>query len=118
MPIKLNLLAESQAAEEQRRKDPVKRAIGVGALVVFAMLIWSAMLYSKSIALKSEQKGLEDTWKGLEPRYLELTGYQQSIAEFDRKVAALDRYYTNRFLWGSSLNAFQQTIPPSLSKKI
>ena len=31
MPIRLNLLAEAQEAEEMRRQDPVKRALLVGS---------------------------------------------------------------------------------------
>jgi len=38
MPIRINLLAESQALEEMRRRDPVKRAIWVGVLVVSLLL--------------------------------------------------------------------------------
>jgi len=30
--------------------------------------------------------------------------------EADEKLAALQHYTTNRFLWGSALNAFQQTL--------
>jgi len=42
MPIRLNLLAEAQAAEEARRRDPVKRAIWIGALLVSVVLVWSS----------------------------------------------------------------------------
>ena len=34
MPIRINLLAESLAEEDLRRRDPVKRAIIIGALLV------------------------------------------------------------------------------------
>ena len=36
MPIRLNLLAEAQAAEEARRRDPVKRAVWMAALIIVA----------------------------------------------------------------------------------
>jgi len=118
MPIKLNLLAEAQAAEELRRKDPVKRAVGIGGLVVLALLLWSAVLYSESFALKSQQRDLEGAWKKYETRFLELSNDQKAVKEMNQKIASLDRFTTNRFLWGSALNAFQQTIPPALADKI
>ena len=33
MPIRLNLLAEAQAAEDLRRRDPVKRALWLARLM-------------------------------------------------------------------------------------
>ncbi len=36
MPIRLNLLAEAQAAEEMRRRDPVKRALWLAGLIIAA----------------------------------------------------------------------------------
>jgi hypothetical protein len=44
MPIRLNLLAEAQAAEDFRRRDPVKRGIGLAALLVALMLVFSSFL--------------------------------------------------------------------------
>ncbi|MFN7138974.1 MAG: hypothetical protein ACK4UN_06525 [Limisphaerales bacterium] len=118
MPIKLNLLAEAQAAEELRRKDPIKRAILAGALVVAAMFIWSAVLYAEIYVARSEQQRLETTWKSNEKRYNELVAQQKLLGEMNSRIAAMDRYHTNRFLWGTTLNAFQQSIPPSLVDKI
>ena len=37
---RINLLAEAQAAEELRRRDPVKRATWLGAFLVAAILAW------------------------------------------------------------------------------
>ena len=44
MPIHINLLAEAQAAEELRRRDPVKRAIFIGISLVIVALMWSGMV--------------------------------------------------------------------------
>ena len=43
MPIRINLLAEAQAAEEMRRKDPVKRAVWIGGFVIFLVLLADAI---------------------------------------------------------------------------
>ena len=56
MPIRINLLAETQAAENLRRRDPVKRFAYVGALLAAAALAVSSwfqlkvMLANKDLA--------------------------------------------------------------------
>ena len=47
MPIRINLLAEQQAAEELRRRDPVKRAIWVAGFFVVVVVVWSGYLQFK-----------------------------------------------------------------------
>ena len=54
MPIHLNLLAEAQAAEEERRRNPVKRAIWIAILFVVLILVWSSSLQLKAILIRSE----------------------------------------------------------------
>ena len=44
MPIRINLLAEAQAAAELRRKNPVKRGIWIGSFLVCVVLLWIAKL--------------------------------------------------------------------------
>ena len=39
MPIRINFLAEHQAEQEERRKDPVKLA-ALGVLLIMAMLVF------------------------------------------------------------------------------
>ncbi|MGC3957234.1 MAG: hypothetical protein QM813_04480 [Verrucomicrobiota bacterium] len=52
MPIRLNLLAEAQAAEELRRNDPVKRALWVSVLLIALVLVWASSLQLKLIVAK------------------------------------------------------------------
>ena len=54
MPIRINLLAEAHAAEELRRKDPVKRGIYGAVVVVSCVLIWALTLQLKIMAAKHE----------------------------------------------------------------
>ena len=58
MPIRLNLLAEAQAAEELRRKDPVKRAILAGVGFVIAMVAVSLFIQSQVLAINHRAGGL------------------------------------------------------------
>jgi len=110
MPIRINLLAETQAAEELRRKDPVKRAILVGGFFVFLVGLWASTLQCKIMAAKGDLKTLETKWKGIEKQYKEAVDSQRATIETKEKLAALETMKTNRFLWGTALNAFQHTL--------
>lgn len=110
MPIRINLLAEAQAAEEERRKDPVKRGSYVAAFLVSLVALWAMMLQFKVIAVKLELNGLDTKWKAIEQNYKVAVEAQRSSIETEQKLAALQRMTTNRFLWGNALNAFQQTL--------
>ena len=109
MPIRLNLLAEAQAAEELRRRDPVKRAIWISVLLVMLVLVWSSTLQLKKIIASSNLNELQ-------ARVASQTNEYQSVIENERmrtdvayKLTSLHRLATNRFLYGNFLNALQQT---------
>src|SRR5688572_29925982 len=99
MPIRMNLLAESQAAEEMRRKDPVKRSIWIGGFVVFVVLLAGATLQFKIIAARSDVSGLQTQWKAIEKRVQEVNDHRNNTRELEHKLSALDQFTTNRMLW-------------------
>lgn len=109
MPIRINLLAEAQAAEEMRRKDPVKRAIWIGAFAVFLILLCSFTLQFKIIAARLEVSSLRMSWKTIEKQVQEINEHRNSTRELELKNAALNQFTTNRMLWASALNALQYT---------
>src|SRR5687767_11867634 len=110
MPIRINLLAEAHAAEELRRKDPVKRGIYGGVFIVSCVLIWALTLQLKIIAARHELGTLETQWKAIYKDYQVAVDKRRRSLEVEGKLAALQALNTNRFLWGSALNAFQQTL--------
>src|SRR6185369_11174040 len=110
MPIRINLLAEQQAADELRRRDPVKRAIWIGGFIVGVMAVWSAYLQIKLMAATSEVNRYESEWRKLEASYKKVTANMEAAAEAERKWAALQSLATNRFLWGTALNALQYVM--------
>jgi len=110
MPIRVNLLAEAQAAEEQRRKDPVKRALLAGGVLVALVLVWASTLQFKIMASRSELTTLDVKWLSIEKSYQVVVESQRQVIEAEQKLAALARMTTNRFHWGTALNAFQQTL--------
>jgi hypothetical protein len=109
MPIRLNLLAEAQAAEDLRRRDPVKRAIWLGAGCVALGLIWSASLYAKGLVRVSELSRLQSEWESHSNAYQQVQLGQQRLRDVNRHLGALRQLVTNRFLCGNLLNALQQT---------
>jgi hypothetical protein len=108
MPIRINLLAEQQAAEEARRKDPVKRAIWIGGFVVAVVVIWIGYGQLKLSRVKSELAGHEAHWKSIQPRFLQVSNDFRETAFIRQKLESLQRYSTNRFMWANTLNALQQ----------
>jgi len=110
MPIRINLLAEAQATEELRRKDPVKRAILAAVLVICGVLVWSSTIQVKILASKSDLSTLQASWKSMEKNYQAAVESRRKFLEAEEKLTALQQLTTNRFLWGTTLNALQQTL--------
>jgi hypothetical protein len=109
MPIRINLLAEAQAAEEMRRNDPVKRAIWIGAFCVVVVALWGFKVQMDVGTAKARYNGLDAGWKQDEAHYIAVTNNLARIADIDHKLVELDRLTTNRFLWAPVLNALQKT---------
>jgi hypothetical protein len=107
MPIRINLLAEQQAAEERRRRDPVKRAFWVGGFCVALMLLWSLYLVLEKWNHAQEEADLKDKCRRLETNSVQVITNRTRISEIDRKLALLHQVATNRFLWGPFLNSLQ-----------
>jgi hypothetical protein len=103
-------MAESQAAEEARRRNPVKLGIWIAGFLVAVVGLWIGKEQLDIYFASSNLNNLNAQWKAKEPLYIAVTKYQGRIGEIDHKLAALDRLTTNRFLWGSVLNALQQTV--------
>ena len=109
MPIRLNLLAEAQAAEEARRRDPVKRAIWLGILAVVLILVWSSSLQLKAMLLRFDVSRLEGQLASKTNDYRAVLDDQTKTVEIKQKLDALRRFSANRLLNGTLLNALQQT---------
>ena len=109
MPIRLNLLAEAQAAEELRRRDPVKRAIWICGLLVTLVVAAGSSLQFKIISKKEQLSALERQLSSQTNQYHLAQAEKKKLDETVDKLAALRRLATSRFLWATALNALQQT---------
>ncbi|HMP83973.1 MAG TPA: hypothetical protein PKA41_14840 [Verrucomicrobiota bacterium] len=109
MPIRLNLLAEAQAAEEERRRDPVKRFILVAVLLVVGMLVWSGTIQLKVMMYRSELGTMDGQVASLTNKYTTVLEQQARAKDTRRKLDALNSLATNRFLQGSLMDAMQRS---------
>lgn len=109
MPIRINLLAESQAAEEIRRRDPVKRAIWVAICIVILVLVWSSSLQVKIMTDNGKLNNLEGNLSRRTNDYVKILNNQKKLVEIKSKLAALNQLAAGRFLQGTVLDAFQHS---------
>jgi hypothetical protein len=110
MPIRINLLAEAQAAEELRRKDPVKRSIWIAGFLVSLILLWLLKLQCDIWFEQKDLARINNRWAEKKADYAAVTNNVIKTAEINRKLAALDDLSTNRFLWAPVLNALQKCV--------
>jgi hypothetical protein len=114
MPIKINLLAEQQAAEELRRKDPIKRAVFAGVGLMVLMIGWIAMTQMQVWAARYELNTNVTRLKKVEESSKQAKNRQVASLDAESRLKALDRYAANRFFWGTFLDALQHVAVDSI----
>src|SRR5947199_5471507 len=81
MAIHINLLAESQAMEEMRRRDPLKRAIWVGSILGAFVLAWSGYLQASAMVASAEVTRLEAQAKAHDTAYKQIRENEKKLEE-------------------------------------
>jgi len=114
MPIHLNLLAETQAAEELRRRDPVKRMVFATVLVVVLMLVWWSWLQLRVMVANANLSQVEGQIQQHTNEYQVVLVNEKKIADAKANLAALRKLANNRFLQGNLLNALQNATVPGV----
>jgi hypothetical protein len=109
MPIRINLLAEAQAIEELRRRDPVKRAIWIGVALLILILAWSGSLQLKAMMARGELNRVASQLVTRTNEFQQVLVNRQMLADVNRKLNLLTQMATNRMLHGTLLSALQQT---------
>ena len=107
MPIRINLLAEAQALEEMRRRDPVKRAIRVAVLLGVLILVWAGYLQTRILNVKSEVSRLQAQHQARTNDYRQVIANKRKWEDATEKLGKLLQLTTNRFLNGTLLDALQ-----------
>ncbi|MBI2924437.1 MAG: hypothetical protein HYY24_01900 [Verrucomicrobia bacterium] len=114
MPVRVNLLAEALEQAEERRRDPVKRAIWLGGFLVALALLWFLSLLFNSWQASAELAQKQARWQSLEKDFAAVTQNQHQRTEIDRKLLALHELATNRFLVARPLHALQSATRDSI----
>jgi hypothetical protein len=109
MPIRINLLAEAQAIEDLRRRDPVKRAIWVGAGLAIVVLAFSISLQLKAAFANHELRRVASQLSTRTNEFQQVMANQRKLADVNRRLSMLQQMATNRMLHGTLLNALQRT---------
>jgi hypothetical protein len=114
MPIRINLLSEALAAEELRRRDPVKRAIFIGGLLVVLSFAWySSTLLEFKLAQRNKSL-VENEIQSQTNKFNQALIEKKKNDESQMRLAALECLSTNRFLQGNLMNALQQIYVPGV----
>ena len=114
MPIRLNLLAEAQAAEDLRRRDPIKRMIFGAVLVVALMLVWWSWLQLRVMVANQHLSQVQAEIQSHTNAYQVVLVGQIKIAEAKQNLAALQKLTSSRFLQGNLLEALQHATVPGV----
>ena len=114
MPIRINLLAESQALEEMRRRDPVKRAIRVAVLLGVLMLVWAGYLATRIMSVKNEVSRLQAQHQARTNDFHQVIANRKKWEDANEKLDRLLQLTTNRFLSGTLLDALQHVSVENL----
>lgn len=108
MPIRLNLLAESQAAEELRRKDPVKRAAIFGGFCVAIMAVASIAIQTQVLNTKRKANGYTNLIAEQTNDFATVMADYNRLQQLNQNIRGLDILASERMLNGSLLNALQK----------
>ena len=115
MPIRINLLAEALEEEDMRRRDPVKRAIYVGVLLVVMALVWWSSTLVEFMLTRSGFNQVQAEIQSRTNEYSTVQISQKKIDDARNRLNLLQKYSDARFLQGTLLNAVQQVYVPNVS---
>jgi hypothetical protein len=117
MPIRINLLAEQIAAEEERRRDPVKRATLWGSVAILLFACWIALGQARLAKSVHDRDRIRHRLATVDKGSGEVKANLQSLREAEDRLASLYRLATNRYLWGSTFEALQM-LPVSTNLRL
>jgi hypothetical protein len=109
MPIRINLLAEAQAAEDVRRRDPAKRAVWGALIVVAAVAAWICVLQAQIIIVNSTLSTQQGKLNSLTNQYTTVVANETKLHEVAGKLSALNRFTCARYLQANPLDALMHS---------
>lgn len=109
MPIRINLLAEAQAAEQMKRRDPVKFAIYAGVGSVVLMLVWWSGIKLQSLTANGNLARVQEQIQSKTSAYKTAITNQTKIADAQKNLIALQTLAAVRLLQGNLLDTLQHS---------
>ena len=97
-----------------RRRDPVKRVLAIGCLLVLIMLVWSGYLMLKQAIDKNDLARVTTDINSHTNEYVSLLDAQIKNEDTKHHLDALVNLSANRFLQANLLNALQQISVPGV----
>jgi hypothetical protein len=114
MPIRINLLAEAQAAEDLRRRDPIKRIIFGGVFIVALVLVWWSWLQLRVMVANKDLSQVQAEIQAHTNSYQVVLVSEKKITEAKVNLAALQKLTSSRLLQGNLMNALQHVTVPGV----
>lgn len=114
MPIRINLLAETLAEDDLRRRDPVKRAIFIGAFLVALSLVWFSSTWLTYMLAKQKLNQVQADIQAHTNAYAQVLINIKKNSDIQHRIDALQQLSASRFLQGTFMNALQQTYVPNV----
>jgi hypothetical protein len=108
MPIRINLLAEAQAAEEVRRRDPAKRASWAALILIAGIVMWICLLQAQIIVVNSSLSGKTGQLNLMTNQYAEVVANENKLREVSGKLSALNHFAEARYLQATPLDALMR----------
>ena len=105
--VPLNLIAEDIEERARRRRDPVRHLAFAASFIIAALLFWAIQLRARVWTVERQMKDDIEERTEWERLRREITLAKGRLAEANQTYAALQTHYTNRFVFGSALNALQ-----------
>ncbi len=114
MPIRINLLADALAEEDLRRRDPVKRAIIVGSLLVAVVLVWFSSIWLETLLANKKLGALDAEIQTRTTEYANVLADQKKNTDMQKRLESLQKLSAARFLQGNLMDAFQKIYTPNV----
>jgi hypothetical protein len=114
MPIRINLLAEQQAAEELRRKDPVKRGVILAVFIAVLLVGYCVWGWLQVRSADAQLEAHEGRQKAVTNVFSMVTSNLGRVKVVEDKLRTLQYFTTNRFFWAPPLGALQSVTLPDV----
>src|SRR5438105_7448226 len=114
MPLQLNLLHEEILQERQRKRDPLKISMYVGAGLAGLLALnylWSAY---RTLSIKAHLSSVERDWAKVEPQVTAAQKRAEQLNGIISTTRTLDQFIDNRFFWAPMLEKISRCVTPNL----